>query len=474
MKKGEILTVTITDYAFEGKGIAKINIDGNEDKKLVIFVHGGYPGDTLEVAITKYKKTYAEAAVKTIITPSPVRTDPKCSYSLYCGGCKQQDMIYDNQAEYKQAQVKDIFERLGGLFNFEFEKIVKAENYFYYRNKMEYSFAVKRWLTPDEINNNFDIADRDFALGMHLPNMYDKVLDIKECFLQSELSNRILNFTRDYFKSKEISIYSTKTHEGILRNLVIRTAFHTNDVMVNLVTSEENDDLMIDYCKELLKICPEVTTFVNNISQKKASIAFGDYEKLYYGNGVNYDYIGKFKFRISANSFFQTNTKQAEKLYSTAKEYADITVNDVVYDLYCGAGTISIYVSEDAKKVFGFETVESAIADGEINISINNIDNVKLFTADLNKSFLNLIEKNELEKPDILIADPPRSGMNPTTVKDIIHLSPKRIVYVSCNPATQARDIKLLIEGGYKLLKVKPVDMFPHTYHIENVALLEK
>ncbi len=474
MKKGEILTVTITDYAFEGKGIAKINVDGNDDKKLVIFVNKGYPGDTLEVAITKYKKTYAEAVVKRILIPSDFRTEPICSYAKYCGGCKQQDMIYDKQAEYKQAQVKDIFERIGGLSNFIFEPIVKADNYFYYRNKMEYSFAVKRWLTNEEINNNSDIEDRDFALGMHLPNMYDKVLDIKECFLQSELSNKILNFTRDYFKNNGTSIYSTKTHEGLLRNLVIRTAYNTKDVMVNLVTSEENDSLMKNYCEKLIEVCPEVTTFVNNINIKKASIAFGDYEKTYFGNGVNYDFIGKYKFRISANSFFQTNTKQAEKLYNVTKNFAEINSKDVVYDLYCGAGTISIYISESSKKVYGFETIESAIKDGKINISINNINNVKLFTADLNKSFVGLVENNNLEKPDIIIADPPRSGMNPTTVKDIIQLAPSKIVYVSCNPATQARDIKLLIEGGYKLIKIKPVDMFPHTYHIENVALLTK
>ena len=472
MQKGTILELEITDYAFEGKGIAKINTAADDDKKFVVFVHGAFPGDKIEAKITKFKKTYAEAVIEKILVSSKLRIEPKCKFHSACGGCKQQDMNYAGQTSYKWEQVKDIFERLGGFNDFEMESIISAENIFFYRNKMEYSFAVKRWLTKEEINDA-EIIDRDFALGLHIPGLYDKVLDIDECFLQSELSNIILNFTRNFFKQRNISIYSTNTHEGYLRNLVIRTSFNTSDVMINLVTSGDNDKLMTEYTNELLKDCPEVTTVINNINEKKAQIAIGDYEKVYFGEGFNYDYIDKFKFRISPNSFFQTNTSQAEKLYKAAFEYAEIKEDEIVYDLYCGAGTISIYVSDKAQKVYGFETVESAIKDGEINILVNKINNVKLIQADLNKSFTYKIKEEKIELPDVIIADPPRSGMNPQTVKDILELKPKRIVYVSCNPTTQARDIKLLVEGGYKLIKAKPVDMFPHTYHIENVALLK-
>lgn len=473
MRKGDIVSLSITDYAFEGKGISKIDKDGQEDKKFVVFVNGGYPGDEVEAKITKLKKTFAEATVEKVINPSTDRTEHKCKYFGVCGGCKQQNMKYERQLFYKEAQVKDIFERLGGFSDFELESIEGSDNIYYYRNKMEYSFAVKRWLTLAEINSDIEIENKNFALGMHIPNIYDKVLDLEECYLQSELSNKILNFTRDFFKAKNISIYSTFTHEGFLRNLVIRTLYHTNDVMINLVTSAEDDELLNEYSTEIRKVIPEITTIINNVNIKKAQVAIGDYEKVIYGLGVAHDYIGKFKFRISPNSFFQTNTPQAEKLYSVAKEYAQIKETDIVYDLYCGAGTISIFISDKAKKVYGFETVESAIKDGAINIELNNISNVKLYQADLNKSFLSKLDMEKIEKPDIIIADPPRSGMNPQTVKDILALMPKRIVYVSCNPTTQARDIKLLVEGGYKLIKVKPVDMFPHTYHIENVALLE-
>ncbi len=474
MKKGDVITLEITDYAFEGKGIAKINRGEKEEKKFVIFVHGGYPGDTAEVTITKVKSSYAEAKVNRYVNKSPFRTEPKCRYTKYCGGCKQQDLVYDKQVEYKKSQVIDIFERIGGLNNFIVEEIVKCENNFFYRNKTEYSFAIKRYLTSEEIESKNEIGDKDFALGYHIAGMYDKVLDIEECFLHSDLSNNILNFTRDFFKSKGATIYSTKTHTGLLRNLVIRTPQHTKDVMVNLVTSEENEELIGGYALALKEKYPAITTLVNNINLKKAAIAFGDYEKVYFGEGVIYDYIGEYRFRISANSFFQTNTLQAENLYRIAKEYANITNEDVVYDLYCGAGTISIFVSKEAKKVYGFETVESAVKDGEINIKINEITNVKLINADLNKSFLKYIKEENLERPTVIIADPPRAGMNPVTVKDIIELQPNKIVYVSCNPSTQARDVKLLVEGGYNLVKIKPVDMFPHTYHIENVALLVK
>ncbi|HMN50169.1 MAG TPA: 23S rRNA (uracil(1939)-C(5))-methyltransferase RlmD [Ignavibacteriaceae bacterium] len=488
IKKGDIVEFQIEKYAFEGKGIAKISKNellglseenGNE-KNYVVFVIGSYPGDRVNARLLKIKSSYAEALVVDILTPSDERVKAKCKFFGTCGGCKQQDLDYDAQVKYKQQQVEEIFHKLGGFSDlpadkggFEIEPIIPSQNVFYYRNKMEFSFSEKRWLTKEEISKE-GILDKDFSLGLHIPKIYDKVLDVDECFLQSEVSNKILNFTRDFFKKKNSSIYSTKTHTGFLRNLVIKQSFHTDDLMVNLVTSEENDELINEYCNELRKGIPQVTTVINNINKKFAAVAVGDYEKVIYGSGFIYDEIGRHKFRISANSFFQTNTLQAEKLYQTALDFAELKGNEIIYDLYSGAGTIAIFISDKSKKVYAFEAVESAIADAKVNADLNNILNVKFFAADLYKSFLPIVNKYNIPKPDVMIIDPPRSGMHPTTVDDVIKLSPDKIVYVSCNPATQVRDIKLMVEDGYKLIKIRPVDMFPHTYHIENVSLLKK
>lgn len=478
MKKGDLIDLEITGYAFEGKGVAKIvkEVHSQEEdpKKFVIFVNGTYPGDKVLAQISKIRKSYAEARVKELIESSAFRIPARCKYFGVCGGCQQQNLNYEQQLRYKEEQVKDIFERIGGLKEFEFLPILPSDKQFFYRNKMEYSFARKRWLSEEEINSMQEIPDKDFALGLHIPGMYDKVLDIDECFLQSELSNRILNFTRLFFKSRSILVYSTQNHDGFLRNLVIRQSRNSADLMVNLVTSQENERLFIEYRDGLLKEFPEITTVINNINLKKAQIATGDYEVVFHGPGYIHDYIGNYKFRISANSFFQTNTEQAEKLYQTALDFAQLNGKEIVYDLYSGAGTIPLFISKHAKKILGFESVEPAIADARRNIEINNVENFEPILADLNKSFLPIVEELNLPRPDVIVADPPRSGMNPKTVTDILNLKPGKIVYISCNPATQARDIKLLTEGGYRLEKIRPVDMFPHTYHIENVALLKK
>lgn len=477
MKKGDLLELEITGYAFEGKGIAKIvketHSQDDDPKKFVVFVNRTYPGDKVIVQISKVRKSYAEARLKEFIQKSDLRTEPKCKYFGTCGGCQQQDLLYEHQLKFKEEQVKDIFERIGGLKNFITLPIKRCSKEYFYRNKLEFSFERKRWLTETEIASMQEIEDKDFALGFHIPGLYDKVLDIDECFLQSELSNRILNFTRFFFKNQSISIYSTQDHEGFLRNLVIRQSEKSNDLMVNLVTSEENERLFIDYANALINQFSEVTTVINNINLKKSQVAIGDYEKVYYGPGFIYDYIGKWKFRISANSFFQTNTSQAETLYKTSFEFANFTGEEIVYDLYSGAGTIPIFISESVKQIYGFESVESAIADAHVNMEINSVKNFTPLLADLNKSFTPILESLSLPKPDLLIADPPRSGMNPKTVNDLLELKPPKIIYISCNPSTQARDIKLLAGGGYELIKVCPIDMFPHTYHIENVALLK-
>lgn len=472
MKKGDLIQIKVDRYAFEGKGIGRINFDNPSDNSaeadsFIVFVNGAYPGDIVSAKIKKLKKSYAEAVVQEVISPSPQRVQPRCKYFGFCGGCKQQDLDYLQQIAHKQEQVEDIFKHDGGFSDFQIDNILPTENIFFYRNKMEFSFSDSQWLI--NIDENVK-SKKGFFLGLHVPNNFEKILDIEECFLQSELSSRILNFTRDFYKKMNATIYNTKTHSGYLRNIIIRQSQKTSDLMINLVTFDENELLMKEYVSEAISRFPEITTIVNNISKKKASIAVGDYEIVYHGSGFIQDKIGNYKFRISANSFFQTNTIQADKLYSTALEYAELNGDEIIYDLYSGAGTIAIYVSEFAKEVYGFESVESSIYDAKENLEINKVDNVTFIQADLYKSFLAFT--NVLPKPDVVILDPPRGGMHSVTVKDVLELSPQKIVYISCNPSTQVRDIKMLVEGGYKLIKIRPVDMFPHTYHIENVALL--
>ncbi|MCX7611336.1 MAG: 23S rRNA (uracil(1939)-C(5))-methyltransferase RlmD [Ignavibacterium sp.] len=480
IKKGDLIELSITKYAFEGKGIAKISKDkllGKEnsstEENYVVFVQNSYPGDKVKARLLKIKNSYAEAVATEILKSSEYRTELKCKFFGICGGCKQQDLDYNKQLEYKQQQVEEVFHNIAGLKEIKSEKIIPSDRIFEYRNKMEFSFSDVRWLTKEELQSDEKI-ERNFALGFHIPKIYDKVLDIDECFLQTQIANDILNFTREYFKSKNISAYSQKTHKGFLRNLIIRQAFHTNDLMVNLVTYDDEPQLIEGYANALSEKFSQVSTLVNNINKKLSSVSTGDYEKVIFGSGFIYDYIGKYKFRISSNSFFQTNTSQAEKLYQTAVDFAEFNGNEIVYDLYSGAGTITLFISDFVKELYAFESVNSAVEDAEFNAQLNNVTNVKFFTADLYKSFLPIVKENKIPKPDIIIIDPPRSGMHKNTVSDVITLSPKKIVYVSCNPATQARDVKLFLDAGYKFIKMKPVDMFPHTYHIENVVLLTK
>jgi 23S rRNA (uracil1939-C5)-methyltransferase len=478
LKKGDLLELDIISYAFEGKGVAKIikeypTQNESDAKKYVIFVNGCYPGDKVIAQLTKIRSSYAEAKIKELLIKSPLRILHKCKYFGICGGCKAQDLDYEQQIKFKEEQVKDIFERIGGFQNFEILPIISSDKTYFYRNKMEFSFADKRWLTQDEISSGLEIPDSSFALGLHIPGMFDKVLDIDTCYLQSEISNEILNFTRDFSKKHQLLPYSPQKHTGFLRNLVIKQSFLTNDIMVNLVVSEENERIFILYKEGLLSKFPEVTTLIYNINMKLSQVAYGDYEIIAYGPGFINEFISNYKFRVSANSFFQTNSAQAKKLYSIALEFAEFTGQcDIVYDLYSGAGTIPIFISQYVKQIFGFESVEPAIEDAKINIGLNSIVNFVPILANLNNSILPIIENQGISKPTVIIADPPRGGMHPKTVSDILKLKPSKIIYISCNPSTQARDIKLLCSGGYNLIKIKPIDMFPHTYHIENVALL--
>ena len=472
-KKGSVINLAIVAYAFEGKGVGRI-VDEETGKPFVVFVRSAYPGDVIEARIMRVKRSFAEAKILRIVTPSSERISPECKYFGHCGGCRHQDLNYSAQLKFKEQQVAEAFEKLGGLSGYDSLQILGSENKYFYRNKMEFTFTEKRWLTEAEISSEGDIPDRDFALGLHVPRVFEKVIDIDSCLLQSELSSRIVNFTRSFFKDRGVTIYSTKTHTGFLRNLVIRQSGKTEDLMVNLVTNGENNGLMEAYKINLTGEFPEITTIVNSINTGKANVATGEYFNTFWGDGFIFDFIGDLKFRISPNSFFQTNTYQAENLYNQVVEFAEFDGSEIVYDLYCGAGTISQFLSRSVKSVYGFESVKAAISDAKLNADFNGISNCEFFIADLNKSFRNLASENLLPLPDVIVTDPPRGGMHKNTVDDILHFSPDKIVYVSCNPTTQARDLKILSESGYKIEKARPVDMFPHTYHIESVVLLIK
>lgn len=466
--RGEELTVSIEKAAFEGKSVARV-------EGFVLFVDGAVPGDVVRVRVVKSKKQYGEARVLEIEKPSPLRTTPRCPHVGTCGGCKWQHVSYQAQLQFKQQQVYETFERIGGFASPEILPIIGADDIFFYRNKMEFSFANQQWLEEPPIATQSEIRNPQSAiyLGLHVPQRYDKVLDIRECHLQSEVSNTILTYTREFARQSGLPVYDTESNSGFFRFLVIRQAKRTNELMVNLVTFESRPDVMKQWTAGLLKAVPGVSTVVNTINNKKSQIAFGDREQIYHGEGVIHERIGNHTFTISAGSFFQTNTAQAEKLYTVARDFANLQKTDTVYDLYSGTGSIALFVSDKAGKVVGIESVESAVRDAERNAKHNGVTNCSFILGDLKDQLTkDTAWMRSHAKPDVLIIDPPRSGMHPRAVEEIAKMGVPRIVYVSCNPATQARDLKVLCDERYRMVKIQPVDMFPHTFHIENVVLL--
>ena len=479
MKRGDELQLEITNAAFEGKAVAR-------HEGLVVFVENAVPGDLVIAKLLKIKKSFAEAKLVRVERPSPLRVEPRCKYFGVCGGCKWQHVDYQAQLRFKQQQVVDAFERIGGFSNIQVSSIIGADEIYFYRGKMEYSFAEKQWLVEKPLS----IADSRLSnekneslishpqspvfLGLHVPQRYDKVLDLDECFLQSHSSNQILNFTRDFAHRNHLNVYDSDRNTGYLRFLVIRESKRKKELMVNLVTFEDRPDVMKHYAAELKASIGEVTTVVNTINAKKAQIAFGETERVYLGNGWIYECLGSHRFSISASSFFQTNVAQAEKLYGVVKEFGEFKSTDTVFDLYSGTGSIALFISDAVKEVVGIESVESAIFDAKKNAEANAVINCHFLLGDLKDRLTKDTEWMSLHpRPDVLVIDPPRNGMHPKVVEEILRLAPQRIVYVSCNPATQARDVKLLCTEKYQLMKLQPVDMFPHTFHIENVALLQ-
>jgi 23S rRNA (uracil1939-C5)-methyltransferase len=461
-KKGQTLNLKIESLAFGGMGVARI--DGH-----VIFVKNSLPGQEVSVMVIKRKKNYLEARVTAIINESPFSVPIRCDHFKYCGGCTFQNLDYSQQLIQKQSQVADVMRRLGRFENAEIATIVGCDRKFHYRNKMEYTFSNRRFIT--ELDEDLP---RDFVLGQHTPGKFDKILNIDECHLQESECSAILQTVKKTAYENNIEPYDILKHTGFLRYMIIRNSFSSGEIMVNLVTSFEEPVLLDPIVDILMEKFPLVTSIINNINSRKGGTSQGEKEIVLFGKPFITESIGRFKFEISANSFFQTNPIQAEKLYEMIREDCELTGSETVYDLYCGTGTIGIFLAESAKEVIGIELVKSAVMNARENARLNDITNIQFFEGDLMTYFNNQDDINTLSNPDVLVIDPPRSGMHPRTVTDVMDMAPDRIVYVSCNPSTQARDLQLLCAEKYKLLRCRPVDMFPHTPHIENISVLVK
>jgi 23S rRNA (uracil1939-C5)-methyltransferase len=458
VRKGEILELQIEKLAFGGRGLARV--DG-----FTVFAERTVPGDEVRVRVFRRKKNYAEARVVELMTPSAFRVAPPCPYSGFCGGCPWQFLDYEKQLSVKRELVVEALEHIGGLKEVPVHPVIASEKKFQYRNKMEFSFSDRRWLLPEELSR--DDISRDFALGLHVPGTFHKVLDINACLLQPGLGNKILADVRRYAIQSMIPPYGLKSHQGFWRFLMLRHSSTDDTWMVNIVSSEEQVAWVQPLADLLYEEYRNITSVVNNVNTRRASIAIGEREILLAGEPFIRDKIGRFEFEISANSFFQTNTAGAARLYEVVKSYAELTGQETLVDLYSGTGTIPILLSDGAAKIVGIEISESAIRDAQKNCQKNRVKHCQFILADI-KAGLEQIG----EKTDVMIADPPRAGMHVDVVKAIRSLAPARIVYVSCNPATLARDLAMLTED-YRVMEVQPVDMFPHTYHIESVARLD-
>ena len=463
LKKGLEIELRIESLGFGGMGIARENHQ-------VIFVKNAIPGQTVKARIIKKRSSFLEAISIKTIEESQDYVSPPCQHFNECGGCTLQNYKYSNQIIQKEKQVNDLFERIGKFSKFKSNPIIKCNQNYNYRNKMEFTFSKFEWIP--EGKNEQEIPG--FALGLHVPKRWDKILNINECHIQDFVANEVLQFIKRSVIHLKLEAYDLKEHKGYLRHLVIRKGIKTGQIMVNFVTSKKNIKLLEPIVKELRNRFPSIVSIVNNISTRKAGVAVGEEQILLSGQNFIIDKIGEYNFKISSNSFFQTNTLQAEKLYDIILEEASLGKQDIVYDLCCGIGTISIYLSKYAKKVYGFEIIPSAIQDAKENAKINNIKNTYFFEGDISTIFSDYKDIERLAAADVIIIDPPRPGIPSKTIKYLNQISPRKIIYVSCNPSTQARDIKELCKEEYRLLKLQPVDMFPHTPHIENVATLIK
>ncbi len=455
----------IIDIAAEGKAIAKKD-------ELVVFVTNAIPGDIVDVQINKRKKNYKEGYPIQFHKYSSERIEAFCEHFGVCGGCKWQMLPYDKQLFYKQKQVVDQLSHIGQLELPEINSILASEKTKFYRNKLEYTFSSNRWLTQDELSQEADPEDRDVrALGFHIPRMFDRIVDIENCYLQAEPSNSIRLAIKKFCTENDYSFFNHRTKEGYLRNLIIRTS-STGEVMIIIsffYNDKEKHEALLNHIKEMF---PGITSLMYVINEKMNDTISDQEIILFSGTDHIYEEMEGLRFKIGPKSFYQTNSNQAYELYKIARDFAGLSGNEIVYDLYTGTGTIANFVASKANKVIGIEFIPEAIEDAIINSQINNIKNTKFFAGDI-KDVLNAGFITKHGKPDVIILDPPRAGLHKNVINSMLFAMPKRIVYVSCNPATQARDISLL-DSKYKVVKIQPVDMFPHTHHVENIVLLER
>jgi 23S rRNA (uracil1939-C5)-methyltransferase len=456
--------VAITDIAAEGKAIGR-----HEGK--VIFVPYAIPGDVVNVQVIKARHGYVEGLIKDMVTPSPHRVAPFCSHFGTCGGCKWQSLPYHMQLDYKQRQVFDQFSRIGKLTNLNIQPILPAKETLYYRNKLEFTFSDKRWLTNDEIADEKPVAQR-CGLGFHIPKMFDKVLDIEACHLQPYPSNDIRLALKQYALTHQIPFFNIREQTGALRTLIIRNSVSSGEVMVIVVFANDNEKQRNDLLQHLQQQFPAITSLFYVINNKRNDTIHDLDVNLFSGRSYMEEQLEDLSFKISPKSFFQTNSKQALRLYRVVRDFAGLTGKEAVYDLYTGTGSIALFLARQAAQVVGVEVTEDAITDAQQNAARNRIFNTKFYVGDMKDMFKpEFISANG--RPDVIVLDPPRAGIHPDVAGNIIDSGVQRLVYVSCNPATQARDMAWL-SSHYHITGIQPVDMFPHTHHVENVVLAER
>ena len=459
-EKKFISDIAVIDIAEEGKGVGKTD-------ELVLFIDKAIPGDVVDVELIKKKKNFAEAKVAALKKASEYRIDPFCEHFGVCGGCKWQHMDYNGQLKFKQQTVDNVLARIGKVDTSIMEPILGSGETEYYRNKLEYTFSNKRWLTSvDDANEGLEMN----ALGFHVPGRFDKILDIDHCYLQQDPSNAIRNHIRAFAIKHQISFYDLREHAGALRNLIIRTA-STGELMVIVVFAYPEEGQVDLLMNDINSSFPDIDSLLYIINQKKNDTIFDQDIHIFKGRDFIYEEMEGLKYKIGPKSFYQTNSLQAYELYKITREFAGLTGDELVYDLYTGAGTIANFVAKTAREVIGVEYVPTAIEDAKINSAINQIGNTKFYAGDM-KDVLTADFIAEHGKPDVVITDPPRAGMHGDVVQRLLEMEADKIVYVSCNAATQARDLALLNEK-YTVDRIKPVDMFPHTQHVENVVLLK-